>query len=55
LSRSHEEALELVAKIKALEQDVLDSVKLGFDNDVAWIKVVNLEVDLVTTQAQGWC
>jgi hypothetical protein len=27
---------------------VLDSVKLGFDNDVAQIKVVNPEVDLVT-------
>lgn len=27
---------------------MLDSVKLGFDNDVAQIKVVNPEVDLVT-------
>ncbi|WJX95592.1 histone deacetylase [Trifolium repens] len=39
---------ELVDKIKLLEQDVLDSVKYGFDNAIAQLRIVNPEVELNT-------
>ncbi|MCI87870.1 pentatricopeptide repeat-containing protein, partial [Trifolium medium] len=39
---------ELVEKIRALGQDVLDGIKYGFDNAVGQLKVLNPTVELNT-------
>ncbi|MCI38143.1 hypothetical protein A2U01_0059371, partial [Trifolium medium] len=39
---------ELVEKIRALGQDVLDGVKFGFNNVVDQVKVLNPTVQLIT-------
>ncbi|MCI53310.1 hypothetical protein A2U01_0074556, partial [Trifolium medium] len=39
---------ELIEKIQALGQDVLDGVKFGFDNAVDQLKVLNPTIELNT-------